>query len=57
MLSLEEIRERLKDRNMAEVARKTGISHITVWKLRSGAQDNFSYATIKALSDYFGEWP
>jgi len=52
MLSLEEIRDKLRDRNLAAVARETGISHITVWKVRSGNQSNFSYATIRILSDY-----
>ncbi len=52
MLSLEEIRHKLKDRNLVIVARETGLSHLTVWKVRSGKYDNFSYATIRALSDY-----
>ena len=54
MLSLAEIKERLKDRNLAHVARETGLSHMTVWKIRNNA-DGCSYATAETLSDYLEE--
>lgn len=54
MLSLAEIKERLKDRNLAHVARETGLSHMTVWKIRNNAE-GCSYATAETLSDYLEE--
>lgn len=56
MLSLAEIKERLKDRNLAQVARDTGLSHVTVWKVKKYA-DGCSYNTLKTLSHYFEERP
>ncbi len=52
MLALDEIQKRLQDRNLAVVARKTGLAHMTVWKVKAAKQENFAYDTIKRLSDY-----
>ena len=57
MLSLEEISGRLSDRTLTTVAKETGLTYMTVWKVRNRKQDNFSYATVKALSDYLEERP
>jgi hypothetical protein len=57
MLSLEQITDRLSDRILATVAKETGLTYMTVWKVRNRKQDNFSYATVKALSDYLEERP
>lgn len=57
MLTLEQIRERLKDRNLAQVARESNLTHITVWKVKKGEQEDFAYSTVKALSDYLEARP
>jgi len=57
MLSLEEISDRLTDRNLARVAEKTGLTYMTVWKVKVKRRDNFSYTTIEKLNQYFEEWP
>jgi hypothetical protein len=57
MLSLEQIQNQLQDRNLVMVAEKTGLSHMTVWKVKAGKRDSFSYTTVKALSDYLEEMP
>ena len=53
MLDLDEIREQLLDRRIDIVASETGLGYNTVREVRSGQQDNPTYKTIKALSDYF----
>lgn len=50
MLTIEQIRERLKDRQLNAVAKKTGLHSNTVYKIANGAGAN--YETIKKLSDY-----
>lgn len=52
MLALEQIREMLADRRIDIVASETGLGYTTVREVRSGLQDNPSYKTLKALSDY-----
>ena len=52
MLDLEQIREMLADRRIDIVASETGLGYTTVREVRSGAQDNPTYKTVKALSDY-----
>jgi len=32
-------------------------THMTVWKVKAGKQDNFSYETVKRLSEYLEERP
>ena len=53
MLDLDAIREQLLDRRIDIVASETGLGYNTVREVRSGQQDNPTYKTIKALSDYF----
>ena len=50
MLILEEIQDRLKDRNLSEVARRAGLDYATVYK--ASKAKNVSYNTVKVLSDY-----
>jgi predicted transcriptional regulator len=50
MLTLEEIKKRLQDRNLSEISRKTGISYMTIWKVSKGS--GASYATVLTLSEY-----
>jgi len=54
MLTIEEIREALADRNLSHVARKCGISGNTLYSIvKNPERDKFvRYETIKKLSDY-----
>jgi hypothetical protein len=52
MLDLEQIREMLADRRIDIVASETNLGYTTVREVRSGTQDNPTYKTVKALSDY-----
>ena len=52
MLTLEEIRAMLDDRNVEKVAERTGIHRNTIAAIRSGSNQNPTYVTLKALSDY-----
>jgi len=51
MLTIEEIRELLSDRNILKVSEKTGIHHNTLYKLVRGETDP-RYSILKKLSDY-----
>lgn len=50
MLTLEQIRECLRDRNLAAVAQRAGISYATIIRLMHG--NDVSYRVAKILSDY-----
>jgi hypothetical protein len=54
ILSLEKIRELLKDRRLYVVARGAGLSYPTVRSIALGERDA-AYSTVKKLSDYFGK--
>jgi len=53
MLTIEQIREKLADRNVTVVAEKTGIHRMTIYRLINGSMA--TYDTIKKLSDYLTE--
>lgn len=55
MLSLEQIRERLKHSNLKAVSEASGLHYNTVYKLMTTTSTP-SYATVKALSDYLEGW-
>jgi transcriptional regulator with XRE-family HTH domain len=52
-MTLAEIRERLGDRNLSEVSRRTGISPAYLSKIRSGEKNNPTLKTISTLIRYF----
>lgn len=52
MLTVEQMKEKLADRNLEVVAERTGLSRQTLSHIRTGKLTNPSYKTIKALSDY-----
>ena len=52
MLNLDQIRTALDDRNIEKVSAKTGIHRNTIAAIRTGANANPTYATMKLLSDY-----
>lgn len=51
MLTLDQIKELLKDTNYSAVAESAGIHPNTVYRLMNGQEPK--YGTVKALSDYF----
>lgn len=51
MLTIEEIRSRLEDRNIKAVAERAGVHFNVIYRLMSG-QSNPSYETLKRLSAY-----
>jgi transcriptional regulator with XRE-family HTH domain len=55
MLTIKEIQEKLKDRNLAAVARNIGYTRAGVHKLASGKSKKPTYELIKKLSDYLEE--
>lgn len=52
MLTIEKIRELLQDRNLEAVSKATKLSRQTLSGIRSGKAKDYSYSTIKTISDY-----
>lgn len=52
MLTLEEIRERLSDRNLREISRTTGVGYGNLYGIAKGLRVNPTYSVVKKLSDY-----
>lgn len=52
MMTLDEIRHDLSDRNISEVARRIGMHRQQLWLIASGINKNPTYETIKRISDY-----
>ena len=52
MLTVEEIQTRLRDRNLREVSRRTGLSYDTVWRVARGYYTRVSYDVVHRLSTY-----
>lgn len=51
MLTIDEVRVALSDRNLREVARRIGVSYPTLWRIATGKAEP-SYQTLTTLSDY-----
>lgn len=52
MLTLEQVREALKDRVLLAVSKKTDLSYDTVWRIANNRDKSVSYEVVKRLSDY-----
>lgn len=52
MMTLDEIRHALQDRNLSIVAQKTGLHYQTIWRIARGARPDFTYDTIRRVSEY-----
>jgi len=52
MLALEEIKEKLQDKNLTKVAADIGVTGAYLSAIRKGVKLNPSYEVIKKLSDY-----
>jgi predicted transcriptional regulator len=50
MLTIEELRIKLKNMNLAAVSRDSGVSYPTIYKIFTGSK-SVSYKSVKALSD------
>lgn len=55
MLTLDQIRDRLKHSNLRAVAEVAGVHYNTLYKLMNTDCDP-AYSTIKKLSDYLQSW-
>ena len=53
MLTLDEIQERLRSANIAEVSRATGLHYNTCRSIRDGIRDNPTHKVMMALSRHF----
>ena len=56
MLTLEDIRTRLKDRRLPVVAQATGIHPNTLREVRDNPLANPTYKVFKLLNDYLITW-
>lgn len=52
MMSLQQIKKALIDMNLKAVSRSTGVNYQMVWRIASGVDQNPTYKTLSALSDY-----
>lgn len=52
MMNLQQIKKALTDMNLKAVARSTGVNYQMVWRIANGADQNPTYKTLSALSDY-----
>lgn len=55
MMTLEQIRAALKDRNLSAVARGTGLDYGSVYAIATQKTTNPSYKTVAALSSYLSK--
>ena len=52
MMTLKEIRDELADRNLAEVARRVGMTRQQLWLIVNGVNTNPTLRTMERLSAY-----
>lgn len=52
MLTLEKIKAKLADRNLAEVASRIGMNRQQLWMIATGKNNNPTIKTLKRISDY-----
>lgn len=57
MLTKDQVKERLKDRNLMAVSAATGLAYMSVYRVARGMDKQVTYETIKRLSDYLGSNP
>lgn len=53
MLSLEQIKKKLADRKLSVVARESGISRVTLYRLMQPSCMSANSVTVEKLSKYF----
>ena len=52
MMTLEQVKEKLQDRNIAEVSRRCNLQYKTVFDIATGRNKNPSYNTVLKLINY-----
>jgi len=52
MMTLEDVRRQLQDRNLKAVSRATGLGYSTVYEIKNNKRFNPNYDTYKKLVDY-----
>lgn len=52
MMTLEQVRAALSDRRLTDVARATGMSYDTVWRIANNHSPAVSYESVRRLSNY-----
>lgn len=52
MMTLEELKLKLKDRNLKQVAKNSGVSYETVSTIATGKNKNPSYVSVLKLVNY-----
>lgn len=57
MLTIEEIRNRLEDRQLKKVAKATGLSTQTLWRIRQSKDVSVRFDTAYKLAQYFERNP
>lgn len=55
MLTLEQIKEKLQDRNLSKVGREVKITPSYIAAIAKGTKKNPGYEIVKKLSDYLEE--
>jgi hypothetical protein len=55
LLTLEQIRERLQDRNLAEVAKRIDVGYATLHRIKTNPKYSCNVRTLKELSDYLSQ--
>ena len=56
MLTLDQIKDRLKHSNLKAVAEAASVNYNTLYKLMNEDGRDPAYSTVKALSDYLQSW-
>lgn len=56
MLTLDQIKDRLKHSNLKAVAEAASVNYNTLYKLMNEEGRDPAYSTVKALSDYLQSW-
>jgi transcriptional regulator with XRE-family HTH domain len=54
-MTIDEIREALRDRKLTLVAQATGLHENTIYRIASGRNQNPSYDTIRKLVEYLSK--
>lgn len=55
MIKLEDIREKLSDRNLRVVAKRSGVNYGTVWRIANGINKNPSFWAVMKIHKYLTE--
>lgn len=55
MMTLEELKLKLEDRNLKQVAKNSGVSYETVLTIATGKNKNPSYNSVLKLVNYLGD--